>query len=147
MDSLTSRRRKVTGLALAGFILLLVGIKFARQAFLPLVQPQSLDLNQQPALLFINVNEGCDCMLDLAQQANIQIDQWLKTQPALLPVHRIDFNAQKRLLEKYNVFRAPCLILLDGSGNILWRQDYPLAEGGPFDLKKLESEIEKGIVR
>jgi len=30
---------------------------------------------------------------------------------------------------------------LDASGQIAWRQDYPLIEGGPFKLDELEAVI------
>lgn len=143
MDSLSSQQRKAICFGLVGLILILGGVKFALQASFP--AQQSLELNQQPAILFVNVNQGCECMLELAHSADTQINEWTTTQSASLPVYRIDFDTQKKLLEKYRVFRAPCLILVDGSGNILWRQDYPLAEGGPFDLAQLEIEIQKNI--
>jgi len=58
-----------------------------------------------------------------------------------IPVMRIAMEQRKDLEAKYQVFRAPCLVLVDAQDQIAWRQDYPLIEGGPFRLEELEAAI------
>lgn len=139
MDSLSLRQRRTIGMGFIGLLLILIGLKFGLQ-LIPTKQ-KPLELNQQPAILLFNVNEGCECMMELAESADIQVNQWANMQPDPLPIHRIDIDTEKDLVEKYHVFRAPCMILVDGAGSIVWRQDYPLTEGGPFDLQEFEAAI------
>ena len=53
----------------------------------------------------------------------------------------IPMELRKDLEVKYRVFRAPCLILVDAQDQVIWRQDYPLIEEGPFKLEELEAAI------
>jgi hypothetical protein len=49
------------------------------------------------------------------------------------PLH-IAFHQRKDFEFKYQVFRSPCLILIDHQDQIVWHQDYPLIEVIPLKL-------------
>jgi hypothetical protein len=61
-------------LALIGAIGLLIGVKVGRPLLTPAGPP--LELNNQPALLFFNNNEGCECVLPFYAKADAVIAAW-----------------------------------------------------------------------
>jgi len=143
-SSLSFQRRKAVGFGFAGLILIFLGIKFA----IPIMQDQDATFNQngKPALLFFNVAEPCACMRELVGRANTQIVMWPEERRASVQLVRFNIGEDQDFEKKYQVFRAPALVLLDEQGLIIWRQDYPLIEGGPFKLEELEAAIvELGI--
>ncbi len=80
-------------------------------------------------------------MHDLIQNAETQIENWPVSARAGVPIHRIDFEERDDLAGEYKIFRVPCLVLLDTAGEIVYRQDYPLLDGGPFKLSEFEERI------
>ena len=138
-SSSTPKLRRVIGYGFAGLILIFLGIKFA----IGRAQGQGATFTQngQPALLFFNVAEPCVCMRELVGRANTQIVLWPEERRGGLKLVRLNIGENHDLEAKYQVFRAPALVLLDAQGEIVWRQDYPLAEGGPFKLDELEAVI------
>ena len=80
-------------------------------------------------------------MQKLVESADAQIRTWPEGDRSGIPVHHIDFEEQPELGGKYKVFRVPCLVLVDGDGQILHRQDYPASEGWPLKLEEFEAII------
>jgi hypothetical protein len=135
-----SRQMKLSlRLGFVGLVLIVLGFK-SLQVFLASVNPQVV-ANDQPVLLFFNVDDPCECMVELTQQAEQQMNQWQIERRNGVDVMRIIMDQRKDLEAQYKVFRAPCLVLIDAQGQIVWRQDYPRIEGGPFKLDELESAI------
>jgi hypothetical protein len=134
-------KRKAIGLGVLGLALIILGIKYL-SLFLSLAGQQVM-AQDGPMILFFNVEEPCECMLELAESAEQQIASWPPEQRGKLPVVHIWMNERKDLEAKYKVFRAPCLILVNAQGQVIWRQDYPLIQNGPFDLVELEAVIAK----
>ena len=61
-------------LALIGAIGLLMGVKVGRPLLTPAGPP--LELNNQPAFLFFNNDEGCECVLPFYAKADAVIAAW-----------------------------------------------------------------------
>jgi hypothetical protein len=136
---MSAQKRKAILLGLLGLVLIIFGIKYI-PVFLAGASQQS-EIMDKPVILFINVDEPCECMVELTQRAEDQMANWPVEQRGGIPVVRIAFDMRKDLQAKYSAFRAPCLVLVDEQDQIAWRQDYPLIEGGPFDLEELEAAI------
>ena len=134
-----TQKRKAVWLGLIGLILIVLGIKYL--PFLLAFAGQQSSKNDQPVILFFSVDEPCECMVELTQQAEQQMANWPVERRGGIPVMRIAMEQRKDLEAKYQVFRAPCLVLVDAQDQIAWRQDYPLIEGGPFRLEELEAAI------
>jgi hypothetical protein len=138
---MNAQKRRVVWLGLCGLILIILGIKYM-SVFLAVVNQQT-SIGDRPAVLFFNVNEPCDCMVELTERAEQQMANWPADRRDGLSVVRIAMEQRLDLEAKYKVFRAPCLVLVDEQGQVAWRQDYPLIEGGPFKLEELEAAIAK----
>jgi hypothetical protein len=134
-----AQKRKAIGIGLIGLILIVLGIKY--MPFLLAFAGQQSSMNDKPVILFFNVDEPCECMVEMTQRAEQQMANWPVERRGGIPVMRIAMEERKDLEVKYRVFRAPCLVLVDAQGQIVWRQDYPLIEGGPFKLDELEAAI------
>jgi hypothetical protein len=134
------QKRKATLIGMIGLILIVLGIKYM-PLFLVAAEQQS-EIGDRPVVLFFNVDEPCECMVELTQQAELQMANWMAEKHSAISVLRIPMDQRKDLEAKYKVFRAPCLILVDAQDQVIWRQDYPLIEGGPFKLEELEAAIE-----
>lgn len=126
-------------MGLIGLILIVLGIKVATQ-FLPGGSVR-LDLNGQPALLFFSLDKSCECMRQMIYAADFQIAHWSEEARMGIVVHRYDFDQNRQLANQYEVYRVPSLLLLDGKGQIVSRQDYPLLQNGPLDLNQFEMVI------
>jgi hypothetical protein len=133
------QKRKAIWMGLLGLILIVLGIKFA----MTIVNAASLplDLQGKPAVLFFNLDKPCECLVELTQRAETQIANWPEERRDSIQVVRIPFEQRRDLQAKYEVFRVPCLILVDAQNQVIWRQDYPLIEGGRFGLEELEAAI------
>lgn len=105
-------------LFLAGAILLLLGLKQA-PGLLPAGPP--LELGSRPALLFFNSEEGCECVLDFYALADTVVERWPADARGNVPVQRILVEERPDLQRRYQVERPPELLLLDGSGDVVWR--------------------------
>ena len=139
MTGMDARKRRAVVLGLIGLILIVIGIKYI-PASLQAAGQQS-NMSGKPVLLFFSVDEPCDCMVELTQRAELQMSNWPNDQRDGIQVMRIAMDQRKDLEAKYKVFRAPCLVLVDARDQVVWRQDYPLIEGGPFRLEELEAAI------
>ncbi len=136
---MNAKKRKAILLGVLGLALILVGIKYI-PAFLAAAGQQTENM-EKPVILFFNVDEPCECMVELTQRAEQQMANWPVERRGGIPVVRIPFDQREDLQAKYSVFRAPCLVLIDEQDQVAWRQDYPLIEGGPFELEELEAAI------
>jgi len=136
---MSKQKRNAIWLGFFGLILIVLGIKYL-PVFLAAAS-QQYALENTPVILFFSVDEPCECMVDLTQRAEAQIANWLVESQSGITVMRIAMDQRRDLEAKYDVFRAPCLVLVDADGKVSWRQDYPLIEGGPFKLPELEAAI------
>lgn len=132
-------QRIAIGFGVLGLILIILGIKFT-PVFLVYANQQSVTRGQ-PVVLFFTVDDPCECMTELILRADEQISNWHPEQRYGISTLRIAMDQRNDLEAKYKVFRAPCLILVDAQGHVVWRQDYPLIDGGPFKLDELEATI------
>jgi hypothetical protein len=105
-------------LFLTGVILLLLALK-QMPSFVTAGPP--LPLDNRPALLFFNSEEGCECVLDLYVLADTVVDGWPAGARGNIPVHRILVEERPDLQRRYKVARPPELLLLDGGGDVVWR--------------------------
>ena len=133
------QKRLAIGLGLLGLILIVLGLKYM-PAFLAAIGSQ-MSREDGPVVLFFNEDNPCECSLELAQSADTQMEEWAENSTANISVQRLAFRQHRDLELKYHVFRSPCLILVDAQDQEIWRQDYPLIEGGPFKLEELETAI------
>lgn len=122
-----------------GLILIVIGIKYL-PVFLAVANPPA-GLDERPAILFFTEDDPCECMVEIVAQADEQMAGWSAGHPNSPPIVRIDMEQRLDLEAKYKVFRAPCLVLVDAQDQVVWRQDYPLIEGGPFKLDELDAAI------
>jgi hypothetical protein len=136
---MNARKRIAAGLGLVGLILIVLGIKYM-PGFLQAAN-QHAGMDNKPVVLFFSVDDPCECMLELTQQAELQIANWPVEQRGGLTVVRIAMHQRTDLEAKYKVFRAPCLVLVNAQDEVIWRQDYPLIENGPFKLNELKAAI------
>ena len=139
MDRLTRQQRHALLLGFGGLFLIISGLKFVLQWDSLVSQP--IQLQDEPALLFFTLEEPCECMLGIVQSAESQIENWPESARAGLPLYRIDFDSQKRFASDHGIYRAPCLVIVNEDGEIIYRQDFPYIEGGSFNLEELEDRI------
>jgi hypothetical protein len=136
---MNARKRKAIWLGLLGLILIVIGIKYM-PVFLTTADQQA-SIAGRPVILFFNEDEPCECMVELTQNAEQQMADWPLERRGGILVVRIAMQQRQDLEAKYKVFRSPCLVLVDAQDQVVWRQDYPLIEGGPFKLEELEAAI------
>lgn len=136
---MSAQKRKAILLGVLGLVLVILGIKFFPY-FLAMVDQQT-EIMDKPVILFFNLDEPCECMVELTQSAEQQMENWPVERQGGIPVVRIALHMRDDLEVKYMVFRTPCLVLINAQDQVAWRQDYPLIEGGPFDLGGLEAAI------
>jgi hypothetical protein len=126
-------------LLLAGAIFLLISYKEVRP--LLLLGGPALDLNNQPALLFFNNEEGCECVIELYQKADAVMAAWPTENRAHIAVHRIVLDERPDLQRQYEIQRAPMLLLLDAHGQEIGREWGVASNPNVFDLAAMEAQI------
>jgi hypothetical protein len=139
VDRLSPRTRRLVWLAFAVILLAVLGAKSLRDGWWARQDP--LNLGGRPALLFFNNDSGCECVLVIYQRADAQIAAWPAVARHDVPLQRINLEQRPDLGEQFHIARAPTLLLLDGEGNEVWRQDEVLSDDHVFDLGRFESEI------
>ena len=136
---MNQNQRKAVIMGLGGIILILLAAKYmlgsAGLARSPLMA------SDRPLIVFFNEEDPCECMVELTRRAELQIKSWPEERRGGIEILYVPFRQQRDLELKYQVFRAPSLLLLDGNEQVIWRQDYPLIEGGPFKIDELEVVI------
>jgi hypothetical protein len=140
VDRLNHRVRTLVWLILGVSLLVMLGAKGVQRGWFARRPP--LELGSQPALLFFNNDRGCECVLVIYQRADAQIAAWPATERREVPVRRINLEHRPDLGERYQIARAPTLLLVDAQGNEIWRQDEVVSDEQIFDLKRFQTEIE-----
>ena len=137
-------RRNVVKRAVGiGFLLVVGGLLAAKPVASGWLDRQPpLPLGDQPALLFFNSDRGCPCALVVYQAADAQLASWPEPARQGVHLHRIMIERRPDLARQYRVARAPTLVLLDGAGQIVWRQDDVISDTAPLDLRTVEARIE-----
>lgn len=164
-----SQKHKLIGLGILALIVIVLGLKFVPVVVVNLSRPYEdtavllqlartqiaqrptdaapitavplPDLSGKPFLLFFYLDKPCECMKEITQKAERQMAAWPVERQGGVTVLRLGMETYTDLETKYQVVRSPGLVLLDSRGKIVWRQDYPLIEGGPFKLDELEAAI------
>ncbi len=139
MDRIALNWKRAARLILAGAVLALLALKAVQLGWLAARPP--LELPDQPVVLFFNNRRGCKCVLAIYRQADAEIDAWSQAAGVGLPLYRIDLERRPDLGRQFSIRRAPTLLLLDGQGNEVWRQEEVLSDTHVFDLKQAEAEI------
>ena len=101
-----------------------------------------LELRGQPALVFFTLSHGCECQLTVVLSAEAQLAAWPVALEGQIPILRVAFDRRPDLVRQYGVARAPAVVLLDNSGQVVWRQDVGLSDDAPLDLDQAEIWIE-----
>jgi hypothetical protein len=101
-----------------------------------------LELNGQPALVFFMLGRGCDCQMTVIRSAEAQLAGWQVAQDEAIPILRVDFSRRPDLARQYSVARAPALVLLDGLGQVVWKQDLGLSDEAPLDLEQAKDQVD-----
>lgn len=124
---------------LVAAVALVAGVKELRPIFFGSGPP--LALNDQPAILFFNNDEGCECIVPLYQKADAAIATWPAERRGEIAVHRIVLDDRPDLQRQYDVERAPMLLIVDGDGQELWREWGVASNPEVFDLGEVEARI------
>ena len=131
----------LTSIACAAVTIL--GFKAFRSGMFETRRP--LELNGEPALLFFNVSDGCECQMVVSNNANHQIASWSEETRQGVPVFTIDIDRRPDLADEYGIYRVPALVLVDSQGQMMWMQDYTVDDDHPLDLHQFEDEIQSII--
>jgi len=127
-------------LVLAGLFLGLLALKAVQEGWF--ASRLSLEMNNQPALVFFTLSRGCKCQMTVVLSAEAQLTAWKLPAELGLNVIRVDFDRRPDLARQYGVARAPALVLLDSLGQVVWKQDVSLSDKVPLDLNQVEVQIE-----
>jgi hypothetical protein len=127
-------------LALAGLILVLLGLKAMQTGWFEPRPP--LEINGEPALVFFTLSRGCQCQMMVVHNAERQLGSWEVPKRLGLDLIRIDFNRRPDLVTQLGVMRAPALVVLDGEGQVAWKQDESLSDELPLNLDQAQSQVE-----
>jgi hypothetical protein len=132
MDRMTQQQRKAARLGFFGILLIVLGAKAMVNVYGQDRIP--LELDGKPAILFFTLEDSCECMQELVDKAENQVNNWPEIERQGIQIFRIAFEKRKDLAGRYDVFRVPCLILLDSTGEVIYRQDFSITTREPFDL-------------
>jgi hypothetical protein len=135
---MTKTGRYLTWVLLGLAMLAVISAKAYRDGWLspqPTLQPGN------PGLVFFNGSRGCECELYVYANADRQVANWSEAQRGGLPFIWLSIHAPGELKNKYKVIRAPTLLLVDATGNVVMRQDNVVSDEEPLDLAAFEKEI------
>ena len=125
-------------LFLAGAVLLLLGLKGMPGT---VTSGPPLELGNQPALLFFNSEEGCECVLVFYEKADEVMAAWPADVRHNVAVHRILIEERPDLQRQYKIDRAPALLLLDSQGREVWRDRGVASNPQVFKLEECSRQI------
>jgi hypothetical protein len=135
---MTKTGRHLTLVLLGLAVLVVIAAKASRDGWL---NPQPTLVPGSPGLVFFNGSRGCDCELYVYSNADRQVANWSEAQRGGLEVVRLSIHAPGALKSKYKVIRAPTLLLVDATGEVIIRQDNVVSDDEPLDLATFEKEI------
>jgi len=136
-----ANRRRITGLILfSAVVMAVLAIKSFNDGWFDPKTP--LELNNQPALVFFTLGQGCECQMYVIRNAEAQLSAWSLAEEDSLSILRVDFSRRPDLAQQYGVNRAPALLLLDALGQVVWKQDDGLSDEAPLDLEQAEDQVE-----
>ena len=122
-------------------LLLVIGLKAVEEGWLS--PREALELNGKPALVLFNRYKGCECELVVYEAAEYQIENWSEKDRNGIPVYVFNLDRRSDLKNQYQIIRAPTLILVDGSGDIIIKQDEGISDFEPLDLPLFEEKIKE----
>lgn len=132
--------RWLAWLAVAMFVIALL---FAKAIYQHRLFPgPRLELCGQPALVFFSLDRSCPCQMTVIENAEAQLAAWDVSAASGLNVIWVDFNRRVDLAKYYNIGRAPALVLLNGAGQAVWKQDVGLSDEQPLNLLEAEKRLE-----
>jgi hypothetical protein len=102
----------------------------------------ALELFGQPALVFFTLERSCPCQMAVVNSAESQLAGWEATARLGIKIVPVDFSRRADLARKYGVARAPALVLLDHTGQVVWKQDVGLSDEKPLDLIQAQNQVE-----
>lgn len=132
-------------LVLVALVMGVLGVKAVREGWFTV--PPLPELDDQPALLFFTLSDGCDCQMRVIRRGATQIAFWEPAEDLRINILWIDFDERPDLAEYYNVDRAPALVLLDHNGEVFWMVDEPQSDGKPFDMLEVEEQVASLLAR
>jgi len=138
--SLAVRRRIMAWMLFGVVVLAVLAIKSFNDGWFEPKIP--LELNGQPALVFFTLGRGCDCQMTVIRSAEAQLASWKIPDETGVLLLRVDFSRRPDLARQYSVARAPALVLLDGLGQVVWKQDLGLSDEAPLDLEQAKDQVE-----
>lgn len=130
----------ILGIFILG-LLLVIGLKAVEEGWFSPIEP--LELNGKPALVLFNRYKGCECELVVYEAAEHQIENWSEIDRNGIPVYVFNLDRRSDLKKQYQIIRAPTLILVDGSGDIIIKQDEGISDFEPLDLPLFEEKIKE----
>lgn len=123
-------------------VVVVLGVKSIQEGWF--APRESLEITQDPTLLFFNRSKGCECVLVVYQAADQQITEW-QQKYSELEILRIDLDRRADLGRQFNILRVPALILIDDEGQRIYHQTESLSDTAPFDLETLDLELKEYI--
>jgi len=138
--SLAVRRRIMAWMLFGVVVLAVLAIKSFNDGWFEPKIP--LELNGQPALVFFTLGRGCDCQMTVIRSAEAQLASWKIPDETGVLLLRVDFSRRPDLARQYSVARAPALVLLDGLGQVVWKQDLGLSDEAPLDLEQAKDQVD-----
>jgi hypothetical protein len=126
------------------FILLLLVVLLCKGIELEWFSAKSsLELKNQPAILFFNKVRGCECEMVVYTAAERQIVGWVNEERLGIPIIRIDLDRRPDLGIQYHIVRAPTIVLVDRDGGILYSQKEAISDSTPLDLDAVTAAIKE----
>lgn len=141
-EHIESRQKSYQKAGLVLFLITLLGVVLVKLFYTGWLSPCSpLELSGQPTLIFFTLSRGCECQMVVVHAAEAQLASWTVPSTAGIAVLEIDFGRHSGLARKYKIARAPALLLLNGAGDVVWKQDLGLIDTAPLDLLSAEQNI------
>ena len=120
-------------------VLLVITLKGMHEGWLS--SQEQFDFRGKPVLLFFNRYKGCECELVVYEAAEHQIKNWAEEDRGGIEVMIFNLDRRSDLKKKYGIVRAPTLILLNATGEIIFKQDEGVKDTEPLNLPLFEEKI------
>jgi hypothetical protein len=138
---MSAHKQKAILLGLIGLVLIVLGVKYMPVfAMAAAGQQRPAGISDGPVLLFFNLDDPCECMVEMTQSAEQQMADWPEERRGGIAVMRLPMGQRKDIEAIYEVSLSPALVLIDAQGQVALRL-YPMNEGEPFALEEMEAAI------